>query len=149
MSEQTRFLNVDLDLWASFSLEPLVNAFGTKVGIHHVGRHKRTYHAHLDLARSHLDLARLTKDADSTIRAFCKLITGLPPDARALWDAVKIRDFNIGVQAGTKPFSQMFELSAETVKAVADLGARIVFTVYSVPAGPEPKAHPTAPDPSM
>ena len=142
MIEETHFLNVDLDLWASFSLEPLVNAFGTKVGIHHVGRHKRTYHAHLDLAR-------LTKDADSTIRAFCKLITGLPPDARALWNVVKIRDFNIGVQAGTKPYSQVFELSAETVKAVADLGARVVFTVYSVPAAPAPEARPAAPDPSV
>ncbi|MBL8214528.1 MAG: hypothetical protein JNK87_27645 [Bryobacterales bacterium] len=142
MPEQTRFLNVDLDLWANFDLEPLVTAFGKKVYALHVGRVKRTFEAHLELERR-------TTDADSTIRAFCKLIAGLPPEARAMWDAVKIRDFNIGVQAETTPHCEVFVISAPTVKSVADLGARIVFTVYSVPAAPVPEARPAAPDPSV
>lgn len=122
--DATHFLNVDLDLYASFSLQSFVTALGKKVGVHHVGRTRRTYHAHLDLARRN-------HDADSTIRAFCKLIQALPPAQREIWDAIKTRDFNIGVQAETKPHSEVFILAASTVKAAAALGARIVFTVYA------------------
>ncbi len=139
--EQTRFLNVDLDLSASFDLAPLVAALEKKAYALHVGRTKRTYQAHLELERR-------PENADATVRAFCKMIARLPPDARAMWDATKVRDFNVGVQAEKKPHCEVFTFSASTVKAVADLGARIVFTVYSVPAGPAPATRPAAPDPS-
>jgi hypothetical protein len=43
--DATHFLNVDLDLYASFSLQSFVTALGKKVGVHHVGRTRRTYHA--------------------------------------------------------------------------------------------------------
>jgi hypothetical protein len=120
----THFLNVDLDIYSKADLQPLVTALGKKVTVLYVGRIKRTYSAHLELAK-------ITRTADATIRSFCSLIEALPKAQHAMWNAAKIRDFNIGVQAGTQPHSTEFALAAETIKAAHELGARIVFTVYA------------------
>jgi hypothetical protein len=126
--QTTHFLNVDLDIYSNSNLQPLVSALGKKIYVLHVGRHKRTYCAHLSVKR-------ITKDADSTIRAFCNLIESLPRAERELWNMAKVRDFNIGVQAETQPYSHEVALATKTVKAASEIGARIVFTVYS------PKEH--------
>src|SRR5882724_7984074 len=91
--DDTHFLNVDPDIYSKSNLQRLVSALGKKVSVLHVGRNKRTFCARLELNR-------ITKDADSTIRAFCGLIESLPSAERELWNKAKIRDFNIGVQAG-------------------------------------------------
>ncbi len=122
-----RFLNVDLDVYSRFDLQPLVNGFGRKVIALYVGRERRMYSAHLELA------AFRNTSADSTIRAFCALIRALPKIERELWDSAKTREFSIGVQAGQQPFACDFRIEAQTVKDVAELGALIVLTVY----GPE------------
>ena len=109
----THFLNVDLDLYSKSDLQPFVAAMGEKVDVLYVGRYKRTYRAHLELAGS-----GLSESADSTIRQFCALIRTLPRAAVALWNAAKVRDFNIGVQAGTHPNSYEIALAPETVRAV-------------------------------
>jgi hypothetical protein len=129
----THFLNVDLDIYSTCDLQPLLTALGTTVIVLQIGRIKRTYGAHLEVAK-------LTKNADATIREFCSLIKCLPRPERQLWNAAKIRDFNIGIQARLQPFCTEFALEAETVRATSELGARIVFSVYA----PE-KARPTAP----
>jgi hypothetical protein len=125
-SSFTNFLNVDLDIYARYDLRPLVNAFGKKVMVLYAGRERAGYSAHLELAR----MAR-SASADSIIRGFCSLIRGLPPSELALWNSARGRDFSIGVQAGMEPNSCDFALDAATVQAVADLRARIVFTVYA------------------
>ncbi len=133
-SSATHFLNVDLDIYSRYDLQPLVRAFGRKVIALHVGRDRRRYCAHLELSR-------FSKSADSTIRAFCGLLKSLPSAEQDLWSAAQARDFNIGVQAGTHPHSSEFALAAKTLKAVHELGARIVLTVYAPeePRKPVPK----------
>jgi hypothetical protein len=84
--EKTHFLNVDLDIHSSSDLQPLVSTLGEKVIALYVGRERRTYSAHLELAR-------LTQNADSTIRRFCALIESPPKAARKLWNNAKNRDF--------------------------------------------------------
>ena len=125
-ADVTHFLNVDLDLYSRSNLEPLVAAMGTKVNVLYMGRHKRTYRAHLELAGSGLD-----DSPDSTIRSFCALIAALPRQAARLWKAAKSRDFNIGVQAAMQPRSYEMPLAAEIVKAASKVNARIVLTVYA------------------
>ena len=88
-----------------------------------VGRYKRTY-------KAVLELNRIAKAADSKILAFCALIRCLPKAERRLWNKAKERDFNIGIQVGARPFSERIALRENAVKAAAELGARIVFTVY-------------------
>jgi hypothetical protein len=126
--ETTHFLNVDLDIYSKADLQPLVAALGKKVMVLYVGRIKQTHSAHLELTK-------ITKSADTTIRGFCSLIETLPRMERDLWNAAKVRDFNIGVQAGTEPLSTEFALATETLRAAHKLGARIIFTIYAAERG--------------
>jgi hypothetical protein len=120
----THFLNVDPDIYSKDDLQPLVSALGRRVLVLFAGRIRRTYVAHLELAR-------ITTTPDSSIRGFCTLIKALPKTGRGLWNAAKARDFSIGVQAAMQPASSDFVVAAETVKAASEIGARIVFTVYA------------------
>jgi len=125
-TRETRFLNVDLDLHSKSNLQPLVTAMGKEVHVLFVGRIKRTYQAHLELWKS-----GLYESADLLIRNYCVLIRALPKAALELWNAAKVRDFNIGVQAAMQPHSYEIPLAVETVRAAAEVNARIVLTVYA------------------
>jgi hypothetical protein len=120
----THFLNVDLDVFSRRDLQPLVNRLGATVRVLFVGRDKGQF-------CSRLEIAKQTKTADSTIWAFCQLIEGLPKPERVLWNTATIRSFGIGVQAGTQPNSCDFEIRQRTVKAVSNLAAQIVLTIYA------------------
>lgn len=128
--ETTHFLNVDLDIHSRTNLQPLVTAMGKKVHVLFVGRIKRTYQAHLELRES-----GLSESADSIIRGFCALIRKLPKAAVEQWNQSKVRDFNIGVQAALQPHSHEIALELETVRAAAEVNARIVLTVYAPQLG--------------
>jgi hypothetical protein len=128
--ETTHFLNVDLDIHSKSDLQPLVTAMGKKVHVLFVGRIKRTYRAHLELWES-----GLSESADSIIQGFCALIRALPKAAVELWNSAKIRDFNIGVQAGMQPHVYEIALAPETIRAAAGVNARIVLTVYAPSSG--------------
>jgi hypothetical protein len=129
----THFIEVDLDIYSARDLQPIVTTLSEAVSVLHVGRIKRTYSAHLELVK-------LTKTADKAIKEFCALLKSLPRAERQLWNTAKIRDFNIGVQAGAQPFCTEFALSSDTVRAASDLGARIVFTVYATEKARRPLA---------
>jgi hypothetical protein len=119
----TDFLNVDLELSSKANLAPLVTAMGTKVVVLHLERHKRTY-------RANLEVAGYEENANRTIRVFCAIVRALPIAAVELWNSAKVRDFNVGVQAGTQPPSYEIALEAATVRAASEVNARIVLTVY-------------------
>lgn len=123
-SSATHFLNVDLDVYSTYDLRPLVISLGRRVVALYVGRDRRKYCAHLEVAK-------MTKSVDSTIRAFCKLIHALPKEKRDLWNRAALRSFSIGVQAGNQPTSCDFVIQAHTVKAVSEVAAQIVMTVYA------------------
>jgi hypothetical protein len=120
---ETHFLNVDLDIHSKADLRDLVSAFGKKVDVLFAGREDGRHSAHLELRR-------ITKDADSAIRAFCKLIQGLPRPTRRLWDEALVREFNIGVQGASKPAKFELGIESKTLRSAADVKARIGFTIY-------------------
>jgi hypothetical protein len=124
--EETTLLNVDLDIISKSRLEPLVAAFGSKVSVLYVGPERSRYGAHLELGG-----ARFPRSADTAIEALAALVSHLPRPARKLWDQARVKDFNIGIQGGFRPHCSEFPLNAETLRAVARLGARVVVTVYS------------------
>ena len=130
---ETRFPNVDLDLYSSRDLQSLIAALGKKVIVLHYGRPEKTYEAHFELP-----IPRST--ADVIIRKFCALIERLPKAERDVWNTAKVRDFNIGIEAGTKPLSCEFPIAAKTIQAVAAVGARVVVTVYAPPLPVSTKA---------
>jgi len=131
--KSTHFLNVDLDIYSASSLEPLVAALGERVHSLYVGRPRRAYEAHLEIAMA----SRYPKGPDATIKKFAALINSLPKPARKLWDTAKRRDFNIGLQAAMQPHALEFALAPETLRAAASLNARIVITVYAPMVEPE------------
>ncbi len=91
----TTFLNVDLDIYARSSLEPLVSAFGQTVCVLYEGGELHRYSAHLELAA-------YPTNADIAIRDLATLVHKLSPAKRKLWDSATKRNFNIGVQAAVK-----------------------------------------------
>jgi hypothetical protein len=93
--DETRFLNVDVDVWSRSDLRPLVAAFGRRILVHYVGAERRQHSAHFALASAH------GKDADAIIRRLVALIEALPRPARQLWNRARVRDFNIGIQAAS------------------------------------------------
>jgi hypothetical protein len=123
---ETTFLNVDLDIWSATSLDPLVAAFGRRVLVLHSGKEGRRYVAHLELARSGYG-----RDADALIREFAALVRRLPRRRRALWNAARTRDFNIGLQAGFTPHAFELPVQPATLQAAASVDARVVVTVYA------------------
>jgi hypothetical protein len=122
--KDTHFLNVDLDIRSRCDLQPLIRGFGKKAHVLFVGRTGRMHVAHIELAS-------LVRSADWAIRRFHALISSFGDSERELWNTASAKDFSIGVQAGVQPNPKDFCISTESVKAAAELGARIVFTIYA------------------
>ena len=117
----TRFLNVDLDIRAKYGLEELLEAFGSKV---------------IDLKCQNegclsLEAAEQSQSVDGAILEFFNIICALPPKERSIWDVCEKRSMNIGIQAGTFPYSENFCLSSETIKILSSMNVEIIFTVYA------------------
>jgi hypothetical protein len=125
--DETRFLNVDVDVWARFPLDDLVAAFGSKVFVHHVGPEGRRHGAHFSLAGG-------GDDADQLTRRLVALVTGLPRTARSQWSRAIAREFNVGIQGGIEPRTHEVRLEADTLALVARVGGRLVVTTYAAPA---------------
>lgn len=121
-----QFLNVDLEIGSRESLTALIVELVKRRGVHelYTGRFG-------GLARAHYEVhvgARVT--ADTTARALVRMVTRLSPKARRCWDRARVRDFNIGIQAGAAAKPLAMTLEPATVAAIASLGGRVVVTVY-------------------
>ena len=128
--EETHFLNVDVDVWSKARLEPLIAAFGRRIGIHYVGDDGKECAAHFSLAYSY------GKNADTLTRELATLVTKLPRAARRLWDNARVKDFNIAIQAGIKPHSHEVAIKQKTVALVVRVGGRVVITTYAAEIAP-------------
>ncbi len=129
--DETTFLNVDLDVWASYDLAPLVEALGPHVSDMFTGSaevDEGAFQTHLELAIGERD----PWNPDAAIQAFVRLIDGLSPAAKRLWDEANVRNFDVGIQGGLTPPAFQFSLRPDTLAAASRLGASIALTVYSV-----------------
>lgn len=139
--DKTLFLNVDLDIRSKSDLQPLVDAMNKKVIVLYVGRSKRTYQARLELAGSHLPRDTHSQSPELLIWRFCKLVCGLPQDARKLWDGAKTREFDIGIESGRPYKFYWFDLSPKALQAALEVNAKISVTIYGTmkTVGKKPK----------
>jgi len=125
--DETGFLNVDVDVFSKVALEPLAAALGDRVSLHYVGRAGRgPFQLHFALYSP--------KNADAAIRGLVKLIQSLPSSPLRLWNNASRRVFDVGFQGGFRPHSSEFDISRESVAAVAALGGSIKVTLYVAPA---------------
>jgi hypothetical protein len=132
------FRNVDLDIWSRSPLDSLVRAFGPSVLLHYTGPDSRGgsgYSAHLSLADAWeakwLRRADPSGHADELIRDFVRRVKMLPRQAKATWNRARRRDFNIGIEAESEPYSYELPVQPETLAAAASVKARLVVTVYA------------------
>ncbi len=128
--DTTSFLNVDLDVWSRSPLDALVEAFGKRVSVLHVGKEGRDYGAHLELAVD-------SDSPDRLLRGFVRQVQRLPRTGKLLWNRARAREFNVGIQGGARPYSFEFRLERETLLAVASVNARIGMTVYAAQSIPD------------
>jgi hypothetical protein len=124
--KQTKYMNVDLDIFSHVPLKELVDAIGSEAIVLYVGGEQKKYEAHLELASS-----RMGMTADRTIIGLIRLVKRLPPRYRKVWDSARSREFNIGIEAGLEPYSFEVRLDRRTVDAVSEVGGAIVVTVYA------------------
>jgi hypothetical protein len=131
-SEETQFLNVDVELRSARALQPLLDALGSRVVVLRSDRDGRTY-------RTHLEVAIESRNPNVLIRRFVALVERLPRHARTLWNGAQSREFNVGIQAAAVPHSFGLDLDNDTVRAIARINGRIGITVYG--AGGVDRAH--------
>ena len=120
----THFLNVDLELVSRADLAPLLTelAPATLTLRDSVENGQQTAWLELDGGNP--------PDADHAVSRFVTLVRALSPAARKIWNACADRCFNIGVQSGPTPHATAFGLSAGSISGIAEVGARLEFTVY-------------------
>lgn len=116
----TRFLNIDIDICARSGLDELLTCLGPSVLV--LNRTKE---------RASIELSKEYDSVDETAIAIVELIGSLPPYARNLWDYCDCRALNIGIQAGHSPHHVCFAISKTTVSSLAVVQLEIIFTVYS------------------
>ncbi len=119
----TEFLNVDLELASRGKLDTLIDELAAVLFVQHREDRPRDHQVSLQATV-------MTMTADATVRALVAAVKRLSPAGTRQWRAALRRDFNLGVQAGLGPSSVEYAFEPRTVRAVADLGARIVVTVY-------------------
>jgi len=127
------FLNVDLEIASSASLAVLLDALTPSVLVlfHQAepGHHKATLELNIEPCDP--------TDADAGIASFCALIDALPPSARACWNRLTLRTFDIGYDALPPPQPTQFTLSPLTLQNLARVNGSLTVTVYPPISNPE------------
>ncbi len=123
MSEHITYLiNVDMDLFSNESLKKIADEIADKVSILHEGEYSEGGY----FLRA--ELIKAVEDANDAINEFVEIITEISnPD---LLSACHRKEFNIGIETGTKPNALEFSVSNEVMKKAAHAGFQIAFTVY-------------------
>ena len=137
------FLNVDLEIESSTTLEPMAQEMGKAVVVLYSGRGK---------GRGHLlclESSRSPNTPDSTALALCSLVERLSVRGRQLWDRAKRKELNVGYDLINGARAVQTALGRETLNRIVALGATVAFTCYrgenSEPAGAAGQSQPVAP----
>jgi len=123
-ARNARYLNVDLDIESKSPLKSLEKELGDGVVVMYSGRIKNRHCLFLETAKHH-------KNPDTTIHELCRLIEGLSPGARRLWDEAVRREFDIGYETRfSLRHANRFTVRPSTLRRVAKLSAGLSVTVY-------------------
>jgi hypothetical protein len=120
-----KFLNVDLEITAPESLQPIVESLGTAAIILYHDDHDDEYLLVLELNSDSED-----KAIETTIATLCSLIETLPEPAQAHWQNATTRIFDIGYEADPDNQRLITEVSATALDRIAKLNATLRTTIY-------------------
>ncbi len=143
MPTAPHFLNVDLEIRSVTDPAALIAELGDRAIVLHCGPHEPGYLAVLELSQEF-------PDPDSTILEYCRLIEGLLPNGRRLWDALDFKEFDIGYDRSPDQHCSRFSLRLETLKEIAATGASLAVSMYrhdteSAPPNVGSAGNPSAP----
>ena len=128
-SEQTHFLNVDLELTTRGEIAPLLALWKKEIVVlrNSIDDGVRTVW---------LEVVPEQRGVEQVLLCFLDMIEKFPDDVRELWNACEDRCFNVGIQAGSTPHDSTYSVSPHTLGRVAAAMARVAVTVYApMPGG--------------
>ena len=117
------FLNVDLDIESTADLTPLVEALEP---------HAYSLERPPGRASFELNGSVSPMNPEPLILEFVRLVRGLQQSARAVWTGASRRVLDIGIQSRRRPMQDAYRLAPETLRAVAEVDAEIVVTIYAL-----------------
>lgn len=122
------FLNVDLEVRASFDLEPLRLAMGERISLMFCGQ---TEPGRFLLSVETAELYEFDASADQRTIALCKVIEDLSGEALESWKSANDRVFDFGFDAviGSEVGQQL--LSSMTLERIGKLNARVAISIYT------------------
>ena len=119
---ETRLLNLDLDIRARSGLRKLMTAMGPAVSV-------LNYQSRRLLS---VEIGNVQpKTIDEGIRLFFELVESLEPAARRTWDRCDSRSVNIGLQTEAHPQQAHFQISKEAIVMLAHMRAEVAITIYA------------------
>ena len=120
---EINFINVDVEIFASFDLKPLLKKLKPKVVKMYCDQYDEdTYLLALELSKCK------KKDTPETIiKRFCDLFEKKAKDTLKKSNKVI---FDIGFDSGTKPNSLRSFISNKTMKRISKLNGQLAITIY-------------------
>jgi hypothetical protein len=136
--EDFHFVNVDLELESTESVQPLVKELEKVTFALYCSDIDEMANLELHIEKrngvyfydSYDDEKDLVGGVDIHISEFCNLIENLSPESKKIWDKCHRKEFDIGFQAGNTPKAYHTRIRTETLERCARLGATIEITVY-------------------
>ena len=136
--EDFSFINVDLELESSESVQFLVNELSENTCALYCSDIDEMANLELSIEErngvyfydSYDDEKDLVGGVEIHINEFCNLLENLSEESRRIWNKCHRKEFDIGFQCGNTPKSFNTRIRAETIKRCAELGATIEITVY-------------------
>jgi hypothetical protein len=131
------FVNVDLEIESTESLQPLLQELGNEVfNLNRLDEKSATLELSVE-SRNGMDFYETYDDVkddiggvDIHIEEFCNLIEKLSPETRKIWNKCHRKEFDIGFQCGNTSKTFRTAISAKTVQKCAKLEATVTITVY-------------------
>lgn len=128
------YLNVDLEIVSSSSLDTLAEEMGKTVLVLYSGPGKGRQRLLC------LESLRWPNTPDAAARELCRAVERLSPGVRRAWERARRREFNVGYELPTGLRAVQVTLQPETVRRIVALGGTVAFTCYrndnSEPDGP-------------
>lgn len=119
------FLNVDLGIESTASIEPLVKEWGDRIAVHRLEEVDGLYYGSFETSYS---------GENEIIAEYVDLVNRLSPAAKAVWDNAERRVFDFGYESGNSPNNFHSYISADSINRLASIGGSMVVTIYPVPA---------------
>jgi hypothetical protein len=124
-----KFLNVDLEIVAPESLQPIVDHLGESVSVLYHDDHDDDEY----LLVLELNPEPAKKAVETTIAALCTLIETLPESVKSHWQNATTRVFDIGYEADQGSDRSIADVSPAALGRIAQLNATLRTTIYHEP----------------